>query len=240
MPPGTAGEVFYLLSQQSLPIGAKDRRCPLLTSCESDEAGVFAYATTQTTELIGEHPPVFVPIQPRPGYREFANSFTEETFVLPGVLSSVAMSEVGGWEGTLNASELKAIVSAVPRALAFGSGIDRKGVRGGIVRLGPVYASVMDAKFGVVLTEPGYSRRNRGYQTIIPIIDDGEPLDDHEVSVERPSWLQAIYPGAASALFAVRDVLSVYPEYFEPGVIRWIATTELEAIEGALRRLLGC
>lgn len=237
MPEGLAGDVYFIPKEASIALDPKDRRCPLMSDCEADEAATTAYTSTKRTEGEGDLPANYVPIKPRSGRASAGNGFVSESFVFPGILSVVDVDELDTWKGRLSGSEFDQVIAAMRLALGFGSGIDYAGVRGTIVEFRPLLSEKINAKKGVVIGEPLYARRPMGYQTIVPLLPDEEPVDEYEFVVEGASWLRSVDPEADSALFAMRDVFSVYTnQLLRPLVGRRISTGEMERIEDALDR----
>lgn len=236
----SAGEVYFVRKETTLAQDPKDRRCPLLVDCQHDDAATLAYTSTQLTEADGPSPALKVAVSPRFGLSP--NGFACDCFVYPGILIVIGVDELDRRTGNLNQREFDAVISAIPRALGFGTGIDGTGLRGAVVEFGSylksrLKASGIPAQHGVIVTEQAYSRRWRGYQTVVPLIADMNPADDLEFVVEHPSWLAAVDRNAESVLFAVRDTFSIYNNQIAvPRVRRWVASADLEKIEDALTR----
>jgi hypothetical protein len=235
-----AGEVYFIPKEATLARDSKDRRCPLLADCEHDDAATLAYTSTKLTEAEGPAPALMVPVRARFGASP--NGFDCDCFIYPGILTVIDVDQLDRKTGILNQREFDAVIAAIPRALGFGTGIDPQGLRGAVVEFGRflkrrLSEAGIDAQHGVIISEQAYARRWKCYHTVVPLIPDTNPADDVEFVAEHPSWLSAVDREAASVLFAIRDTFSIYNNQIAmPRLRRWVSTTDLEQVEGALKR----
>lgn len=85
-----------------------------------------------------------------------------------------------------------------------------RGWRGRVVRLTHACREAIGYGFGVVVTDPAYSRRER-YQIIVPVASTGEfESEPRDLIVSGGDWLRAISPEASEVLAAIGYVQAVF------------------------------
>jgi hypothetical protein len=170
------GEVYQLPPAELDEDDPKYRPHVLLTdSPEEDSPCTLAYCSRQATEMsFGARACLVDPH--RTSYRR--TGFTHPTYVYPNRLVSVDAGDLLEPVGKV-VDELVEIRDRLRTALGLGTG---RGAgrgeaagswRGQIVVFQPPYADGLDTPFGLVVTEPRYSREER-FQLIVPIHDADE------------------------------------------------------------------
>jgi hypothetical protein len=190
----------------------KPRPFALATLCNPEVRGTLVYGSTQETEQ--KCGAAFIEVAPRlDGVNR--NGLRARTYFLPGALFRTAHDELPAHSGTLGAS-LPALRRALRTALGIGqgsclsSGAPRGSRRGRIVELKADLAMHVRTRFGVLLTELGYSRM-KNYHLVLPVFPRMAPAADEQVlSIASPSWLAAFPQPAKVVLFPVRVTQSVW------------------------------
>lgn len=157
----------------------------------------------------------------------------------PGRLVPAVEEDLVRMTGRLDA-EMPHLRAALRRALGLTSTAAEGHWRGRVVRIADARAELIDYRYGVVVTDPAYSRCER-YQIIVPIddADEFEPAPG-DVVVGEVTWLAPIAPSMRRALVAISDVQSV----FHPRDIdRWtgavVDPVNLRRVDQALVELFG-
>ena len=167
------GQVYYLPRESREDRDKGDRPHVLLSLCPPGcEVVTLAYGSTKATDA--HHGAEHVLIDPAAmSYRGTGLIFP--TYVYPSRLVSYATDALDRPAGQL-IDEMPLLHRRLRRALGLGSGVTREANvaganrRGRIVELVPELAYEWEAGYGLVVTEPGYSRT--GYQqTVIPVLD---------------------------------------------------------------------
>jgi hypothetical protein len=240
------GEVWLLPPDAREGGDPKARAHVLLTPCtDGTETATFAFASTRGTEAAFGAANVRLDPSATSYGRSGRTGFQHPTCVFPSRLVPAARSDLIRFKGRI-IDEMTAIWRSLHVALGITTGTaDAGGVaagswRGRIVRFSDAYARELECSFGVVVTEPGYSKAQR-YQTIVPVLDPGEyEPDERDVVVPDQAWVRVIDPDLRGLWLAADMVQSV----FHPTEIdTWTGVTVDEAtmaeIETSLLHLFG-
>lgn len=210
------GEVWFLPPDATEGGDAKGRRHVLLTLCKDhDDAGILAYASTQATEAaFGAAALLLDPRRTQHG-RAGRSGFNRPTYIYPSRLVGASAIEMRRMAGRL-VDELAELRVLLRKALGIGTGTSvtstmaRSSWRGRIVRFSEALRREMDCSYGLVITEPAYSSRQR-YQLVVPVLDmrefDSAGMD---VVVEGKEWLPLVFGDARAVAFAVEMVQTVF------------------------------
>ncbi|HEV7589455.1 MAG TPA: hypothetical protein VGO40_15170 [Longimicrobium sp.] len=210
------GEVFYLPPERGEAPGKGDRPHLLLSLCPAEsEVATFAYGSTQSTDAYrgAEH----VLVDPD-ATAVRGTGLTRPTYVYTSRLVSYARDSIGVSAGRL-IDEMPRVRVSLRRALGLGTGVTGEPNvpgsvrRGRFVELSADLAEDWDARYGLVVTAPGYSRS--GFQqTIVPLLDEDCETRELDVFIADGRWLVGLGPGYHSAILAVPMVSTVYqPEH---------------------------
>jgi hypothetical protein len=230
------GEVWYLPPEERVEGDFKWRRHVLLTPCEEQgDLGIFAYATTAAIEAkFGGAGFLIDPYANT--YRH--TGFSVPTYVMPCRLIPVISEDMQRMVGRI-IDEMPAIKNELRRALGLGTGTRSTGaasgsLRGCVVELGDALAVESGVRFGVIVTEAGYSFARR-YQLIVPILDateyDAQPTD---VVVTGTPWTAELRPrmgevilaaGLIQTAFHPLDIARVSPVVVDEATIAQIDRT---------------
>jgi hypothetical protein len=239
------GKVWFLPPDGDEDGDPKWRRHVLLTTSDEhgDDAAVFAYASTQSTEAgHGAAYVLFDPASTRYGQSGNAG-FSQATYIYPARLVPVDPEDLRRFKGRL-IDEMADVHVKLQEALGFRSGTTHGhgsaagSWRGRIVRLEPQYAMQIGFELALIVTEPHYSNRQR-YQTIVPLILDVDP-EPGEVAVQNKEWLLGIEAGLVFGVLAVPFVHSVFHATkiaSDTGAV--IDDGTMTEVEDALRGLFG-
>lgn len=207
------GEVWFLPPDAAEGGDAKERRHVLLTSCTNhDDDGILAYASTQATEAaFGAASLLLDPGRTHHG-RAGRTGFDLPTYIYPSRLVGASANEMRHMVGRL-VDELAELRVLLRKALGIGTGTSmtaRSSWRGRIVRFSEAIRREMDCSYGLVITEPVYSSRQR-YQLVVPVLDmrefDSAGMD---VVVEGKEWLPLVFGDAQAVAFAVEMIQTVF------------------------------
>lgn len=231
------GEVWFLPPEAEEGGDPKDRRHVLLAAHDDgDDGGIFAYASTQPTETrFGAAHLLVDPARsrsPRVG-------FTRLSYVYPARLVPAAEEDLVRMTGRLDA-EMSHLRAALRRALGLASTATEAHWRGRVVRIAGVRAELIDYRYGVVVTEPAYSRHER-YQIIVPIddADEFEPAPG-DIVVDKGDWFIPVAPPIRRALFAISDVQSVFhPRDIDHWTGAVVDPVSMRRVDQALVELFG-
>ncbi|HEX6041201.1 hypothetical protein [Longimicrobium sp.] len=184
----------------------------LLTPCEdADDAGVLAYASSQATEAA--FGAAFLLLQPSLTHygRTGRTGFDRTTYIYPSRLVGASTEEMQRRVGRI-VRELADLRHQLRKALGIGSDprTTPRGWRGQIVRFSEAVRSQIDVAYGLIVTEPSYSSKER-YQLVVPILD----LQDYEQSeldvvVEGKAWLHALFGDPTPVALAIEMIQTVY------------------------------
>jgi hypothetical protein len=210
------GEVWFLPPDAVEGGDAKGRRHVLLTECEDqDDTGVFAYASTQTTEAVFGAAALLVDPERTPQGRSGQSGFERPTYIYPSRLVGASTDEMTRMVGRL-VDELVELRELLRRALGIGAGVNTERLssgrswRGRIVRFSEIIQQEMDCAHGLIVTEPAYSIRQR-YQVVVPVLDLREfESTGTDVVVEEKEWLPLLFGEAAAAAFAIEMIQTVF------------------------------
>jgi hypothetical protein len=210
------GDVFYLPPDRDESPGKGDRPHVLLSLCTDDsEVATLAYGSTRSTDAL--HGAEHVLVDPNAtGYKR--TGLIHPTYVYPSRLVSYASDAIGICAGRL-VGEIPRIRASLRRALGIGTGVTHESNvvgsvrRGRLVELSADLAMDWGARYGLVVTEPGYSRS--GFQqTIVPLLDEDCETRDLDVLVTDDWLLAGLGPGYRTAVLAVPMVSTLYqPEH---------------------------
>lgn len=222
------GEVWFLPPDARHGGDPKTRRHVLLTTCgDASDLAILAYASTQGTEAaFGAANVLLDPFATAYGSRG-RTGFEHPTYIYPSRLVSAAPADLIQLKGRI-IDEMAAIRAKLHEALGIGSGIangqDRAAGswRGRVVEFSDVFAREIGCSYGVVVTDPGYSNRQR-YQTIVPLLDPEEfESEVNDLVVLDQPWVPQVNPAMHAAWLAVDMVQTV----FHPAEIsRWSGAT---------------
>jgi hypothetical protein len=236
------GEVFYLPPERGEALGKGHRPHVLLSRCgQTSDVVTLAYASTQATDALHGAECVLVDPSASP-YR--GTGLLHPTYVYPSRLLSYASDAISGSAGRI-VDEMPEIRIRLTRALGLGTRVTSEGNvpgsnrRGRIVELSPDLAEEWAVRYGLVVTEPGYSRS--GYQqTIIPVLDEGCEIRDLDVPLADPWWLQSLGVGYRTAILAVPMVTTVYaPEHIRRYLDLVLHQDSMLLVDEALRTHFG-
>jgi hypothetical protein len=231
------GEVWFLPPEARPGGDPKGRRHVLLTPCaDANDVGIMAYASTQPTEA--EHGASNVLLDPAAtgyGRRGFIG-FSRPTYVYPSRLIPARSGDFQRMAGRI-IDEMPELRLALRQALGLGTGSSTGtgaaagSWRGRVVSLAAEMEREIGFGYGIVVTEPAYSNRER-YQLFVPIdsLAEFEPAAG-DVVVPDPGWPTDLARSSNGMLIAVPEVQSA----FHPTeVARWTGAT---ADEGTMRRI---
>jgi hypothetical protein len=205
------GEVHYL-PPDDMPGGdPQTRRHVVASTCAPpSESATLAFGSTKATEA--SFGATYYLLDPfASNYRQ--TGFDQPTYIYLSRLFSTDIDALGRPHGQI-VHELPTLLHLVGVALGVGTGTSDGGraagsLRGRLVQFDPLLAQSLDTKFGLIVTEPRYSVRQR-YQTVIPILD-GDRFDAaaNDVVAEQRDWIAAL-DNARAVIFAVPDVFTVW------------------------------
>jgi hypothetical protein len=206
------GQVFYLPRDASEDISKGDRPHVLLSLCPpGSDVVTVAYGSTKATEAHHGAESVLV-VPDASSYR--GTGLRHPTYIYPSRLVSLAPDRLGAPAGRL-IDEMPLIRAALRRALGLGTGVTRapnaRGAnrRGRVVELTPEMAREWEVRYGLVVTEPGYSRT--GYQqTIVPLLDDECEVRGLDLVLAADSRFLSLGPLYTRPILAVTMVSTVY------------------------------
>lgn len=231
------GDIFTLPPAEMEPGDPKDERPHVLVSLLSvdDEFATVAYCSTQTWEIGLAAPPHAV-IEPN-GSAFRATGLSRRTVVYTGRLAVCFVSELTVHIGVVM-DELPAIQTALLRAIGFRTGVSRSigmpasgSYRGAVVRFQPEFTDYCGAEFGLIVTDPGYSRENM-FQVFVPLLHVAEFSSEPEgVKVEvHPLLKSPIAPMVA----ATRMVQSCLQHQAVAGVVGHVDQDTMRRVEDEL------
>jgi hypothetical protein len=233
------GEVWFLSPQAHEGGDDKPRRHVLLTSCQEEESGVLAYASTKPTEAI--FGAAFLAVEPAISPRA---GFSRPTRIYPARLVLAASEDLLRMTGRLDL-ELPQLRSVLRHALGIGTGTvpsdgrsEQSSWRGKVVRLTSAAQGAIGYKFALVLTEHRYSSHRR-YQLVVPVGNraEMETLDDDLVATGQ-DWLRVLDMESTGAILAVAEVQSLFHrDEIEGWTGAVIDDQTLNELEAALERL---
>jgi hypothetical protein len=185
----------------------KSRPHVLLTRCEdSGGIGIFAYASTRPTEAYFGAACLLVSPE---GGRDPTTGFSRQTWVYLSRLVPVLSESLLRMTGRL-IDEMPRLRLLLRQALGVGTGTDRAGWRGRLVRLKRSRSETIGYTYAIIVTEPRYSERER-YQIVVPVDDlaifESGPGD---VTVTTGDWFRAITPELTGVIIAIPDVQSIF------------------------------
>lgn len=236
------GEVWFLPPEAEDGGDPKGRRHVLLTPWDDvdEEAGMFSYASTQATEARFGAAHLFVdPATSRSPH----SGFTRPTYIYPSRLVRALPEDLLRMTGRLVA-EMPELRQALGIALGLGHAAtatsNAQGWRGRVVRFAPRRSAAIDYEFGIVVTEPAYSRRER-YQLVIPVDDlDEFEAEPGDLVIEEPAWLPVQMTNWRGVLIAVPDLQAVFhPLDIDSWTGAVVDHATVEDIERGLMRLFG-
>jgi hypothetical protein len=228
------GEVWFLPPQLEEGGDDKPRRHVLLTPSEEKQGGLFAYATTRTTETRFGAASLYVDPATSP-----ASGFTRPTYVHPARLVLATSDDFMRRTGRLE--EVQPLRSVLRVALGLGTGradADSESWRGKIVRLTQFFREKIGYLFAVVLTEHTYSAQKR-YQIIVPLDDLARfrPVKG-DLVVRNGTWFRDVSPSLLGVIAAVDEIQSAYHrDHIQAWTGAVIDAAALEAIEAAVKGL---
>ena len=234
------GQVWFLPPEFEDGGDSKRRPHLLLTTCEEDENGVFAYASTSRTEARFGAASLVVDPTTSPGAHTGLN---RPTHIYASRLAPVAPHDFGHLAGRLIElmPQVRALLAAalgLGTGTTAGTGAAAASWRGRIVLFSTRVSDSLGYRYGIIITEANYSRTRR-YQIVIPMDDPTffAPEADDLVRTDFP-WISAVDPELTEVLIGVADVRSV----FHPvDIDRWTGAVvddgTLGEIEAALKRL---
>jgi hypothetical protein len=210
-----AGQVYFLPPEFREGPDKGDRPHLLLSLCdERSEVASFAYGSTKATDALRGAAHVLVD--------PFATAYrgiglSQPTYFYPSRLLTFAIVDLPPPSGRI-VDELPPIRQALQGALGIGHGVTRErnvrgaNRRGRIAKYAPSIAEELGAVFGLVITEPGYSRAAL-QQTTVPILDASEyDMGPGDVLIDTASarWVPRVFNKATSLILAVPMITSVY------------------------------
>jgi hypothetical protein len=205
------GEVWFLPPDPVERGDAKGRRHVLLTPCEErDDAGILAYSSSQATEAAFGAAFLLLAPSSTPYGRRGRTGFDRVTYVYPSRLVGASTNEMQRLMGRI-VNELSELRLQLRKALGIGAEWGgTRGWRGRIVAFSEAVRSEIDCSYGLIVTEPAYSTKER-YQIVVPILDlrhfERSELD---VVVEDGVWLHRLFGDSAPVAFAVEMIQTVF------------------------------
>jgi hypothetical protein len=239
------GDVFYLPVQEGERTDpAKGDRPWVVLADASATADIVTvvYGSTKPTEAF--HGAAHVLIDPLAGHHR-RTGLSAPTYVYPSRLASYPPDAFGTAAGNV-ADELPLLRNGLRTALGFGRGVTREpnlprsNVRGRIVRLTGPAASYTGYELALVITEPGYSRRNR-QQTVVPVLpgEDYEPAG-HDLFFPDPEWSGAVGRRFGTAILAIPMVVTLFaPDWFGDYTDAVVSPGAMYRVESALADYFG-
>ncbi len=231
------GDIFTLPPADMEPGDPKDERPHVLVSLLSvdDEFATVAYCSTQTWEIGIANPPHAV-IEPT-GSAFRATGLRSRTVVYPGRLAVCLVSELTVHIGVVM-DELPAIQTALLKAIGFRTGVSRSvgmaasgSYRGAVVRFQQDFADYCGAEFGLIVSDPEYSRENL-FQNFVPLLHAAEISGASEgVKVEVHSLLKS---PIAPMVAITRMVQSCLQHQAVADVVGHIGPDEMRRVEDEL------
>jgi hypothetical protein len=210
--PFRAGHVFWIRPGSTRLNKDKPRPFVLATSCTPGERATLVYGSTQAAERVLGAACVEV-VPRRDGVNR--NGLRARTYVYAGILVRTRYSDLPPDAGSLGRS-LDALRVALRIALGIGQGSCTSPAappgsrRGRIVVLKPDVAAGLRTRFGVLLTEPSYSRA-KNYHVVLPMYPGDERQPGTGVlQVRSRRWLAVFSPSTTLALLALSATQSFW------------------------------
>lgn len=205
------GEVWYLPPEARSEGDPKGRRHVLLTACaDTDDFGVFAYASTSAIEAAFGGASFLLDPYARAYHH---TGFVRPTYITPCRLVTAPSEDMVRMTGRI-IDEMADIRRVLHHALGVGTGTAASGsalgsFRGLVAELSEPLAREMDCRFALIVTEPGYSLARR-YQLIVPLLDGRDyEQETGDVLVGGVSWLNAVQ-GMPEAIIPVKLIQSAF------------------------------
>lgn len=232
------GEVYYLERENGEPETKGKRPHVLLNGWFSRSSiSTLAYCSTSGNDagFGAEH----VLIDPRTTSPR-KTGLTRRTHVYPSRLISSLERTLGASAGTLD-EELPALRDSLTRALGLGTGVTRESNvpganrRGRLVELTQELADEWEVRYGVIVTEPEYSRF--GYQqTLVPLLDDSFESTPLDLPLRETAWLKQLEQEYHNGFLAVPMVSTAFLPSYIAGFMDMVIPAELmEDLDRALR-----
>lgn len=191
------GDIFRLPSADPDARDPKDGRPHVLVSLleVDNEIATVVYCSTASWE-VGMAAPPHVVIEPTSGTFA-ATGLSRRTVAYPGRLATCFVDDLDLKCGVL-LDEMPALQSELLRAIGFRTGVSRStaspaagSFRGTVLRFTAEFAEFSGAEFGLVISEPAYSRRAQ-FQNFVPLYHEADfPASASTVDVEVQSLLKA-------------------------------------------------
>ena len=236
-----AGDVYEVDPGATASTDTKWRRYVLLHNCEGDVgSAALAYSSTKDTERAHGAQAVVVHGSWM-GIRDCG--FPRRTFVYTSRIVPVGRQHLANLTGNTGRC-WETIKASLEVALGLGKGTCREGdakgsLRGTIVQVTRPIAELIYTTFGVLVTEPTYSKK-RHYQVLVPLYPDPGRLRDGDLIVEGEPWMAALIRGGKAPAKLLVDPSLALSIYYEkevsrplPGVVDGVT---IAAIDGALRQ----
>lgn len=230
------GEVFLLPSADPEFGDPKDGRPHILVSQTSVDPSIatVVYCSTQTWEISRYAPPHVVIDESGSAFA--LTGLHTTTVAYPGRLVLCDVADLTQKVGVLP-DELGQLQSELLRAIGFRTGVSKStgsaasgSFRGVVVRFRADFVKYLGAEFGVIVSEPAYSRREL-FQNFVPIFPSGEiSATDGIVAVEVEPLLTAppVQMHAAACLVQSMKQTDI------ADVVGHMTATSMRALEDAL------
>jgi mRNA-degrading endonuclease toxin of MazEF toxin-antitoxin module len=210
------GEIYQLRTEEGSHDQETSRPHVVLSPRdENDTVTTLAFGTSSDLEAAVYHAPHIVVSATSTLFR--ATGLTRTTYVYPSRLVAALSDDIGTYLGRVIDEFPELRDTQLPRALGLGTGTclgegrARESLRGRIARFTDAFAELIGARFGVVISEPLYSRRNR-IQNFVPVVDGGIfAIEAPCFAVTDAEWLSQL-SGFEAAAFMIPLVQSAYAQ----------------------------